>query len=1283
MNYIDLSLKSLTREEDNIYLLKDKIKKNRISIMLGAPGSGKSFILQKYKDENNNVELTSVKKFIKLKRQIDESVKILLLDGLDEYRRVADDKTFVLTEIGNKVNDLLKMNKNLKIIITCREMDWRGESDKNDLREEVNEEAIFFSIQPLSIEEQNKLADLLNIDNKDIFIRKFTNKGFLSNPQMFYMLSEIWKNNRDEISSKTNLYKQFIVSAREQNQNHLQSSFYIEQGEMFKIVGYLAFYYVFSGIDNFDNNFIDEISNSEKGYKKELLEEVLKTKIFSEGKFIHRTIAEYTLANYIFKYKLDDSIEISKERIKNLFVKNVKIPTELRGTYAWLCSLSADQDFIQVDPYYQAIHGDNSLFNIEDKKKIILAVKEYSKTNPYFFEFGQRMELEGFYTIELDNFLINEYDKALKFENHYIDFIINIITQSEEISDNLKAFLKEKIEENLIPTYYKEDFIKLFILEPDYLQDVVEKIKSGDILDKDDRLKERILNILYPKYIDHTKISEYLILYTHKRIIGYCNYLYKTEYDNKYELLKRIYELSCDDSREVKLKLPKLVKSFVSDYFLETLLKYDESLEAKEIYAIIEYFNTYYSDFEKIKFESYRYEITDKVKVSEEKLQRLANELFEIYIDKMLSKENETLNIHSLTCDFNYFFSYKSPNNQSEVLLKKMNKNFEKKVNKDLFFRGLNCLLKDENNKPIIPKNIEELIIKYGLEEEFNNWLNPKRQDWEIESQQQEKKWKEEEIEAKRRNEKYFENKSDEEIQKCFGDLGWIAHLFYFDNSKKEKIYLENATLERLKAVLKDTIYNELIEPKLLTLNSLAKDSPSANRNIDIVYYVSLVLNEDEEIIIDDVELKKYLYTNTLKQSKAINIQKSNFIKRLEKNDLNFVKGCLKEYIELLLEEQFYEIKHIVNKYTNLDSNIDNLKRIAMSHGSNLSDIKNSISENFLNIYAFNLEMSDLIELEKLEMNTDNKNAVEALIVFNNNKKENFTIDMATSFHSLIRDNAQELYDGFKNFDSKLRIKIISYMMSAFKINKSIEEVNGIQSPKNECASFLKRTSLMFFDIEELETLSELHSSDDDTWKNKILNKLNELQQQQSDSLHESYKVKNIKKFIFDSAILSKKDFFTEVSYKIEKLKQEIEDNINNDKNSFYSEVKLVKSKKTEEASRDIILQRLNDKYGSELLSTKEQYLADNRLDINVKYKSNFSYQVQIECKRDDNGELYEGIQNQLIDKYFSSNVQYGIYLIFYFRKLKNKSLMLKKVYDSIPNGYEDKIKVICIDLVI
>lgn len=73
---------------------------------------------------------------------------------------------------------------------------------------------------------------------------------------------------------------------------------------------------------------------------------------------------------------------------------------------------------------------------------------------------------------------------------------------------------------------------------------------------------------------------------------------------------------------------------------------------------------------------------------------------------------------------------------------------------------------------------------------------------------------------------------------------------------------------------------------------------------------------------------------------------------------------------------------------------------------------------------------------------------------------------------------------------------------------------------------------------------------------------------------------------------------------------------------------------------------------------------------------------MQCECKKDKNRPaVYSGVKTQLIDNYLSAEVQYGIYLIFYFGDLKNKNLMLKKIDKNIPQQYKNKIKVLCIDL--
>ena len=47
MSYIDLSLKQKNAKEKELYKLSEIINNNKISVILGAPGSGKSSLFKK------------------------------------------------------------------------------------------------------------------------------------------------------------------------------------------------------------------------------------------------------------------------------------------------------------------------------------------------------------------------------------------------------------------------------------------------------------------------------------------------------------------------------------------------------------------------------------------------------------------------------------------------------------------------------------------------------------------------------------------------------------------------------------------------------------------------------------------------------------------------------------------------------------------------------------------------------------------------------------------------------------------------------------------------------------------------------------------------------------------------------------------------------------------------------------------------------------------------------------------------------------------------------------
>lgn len=1264
MNKIDLTLKKHDEKGTLTCKLYKAIEENNITIVLGAPGSGKTTILEKFYEENKSKsKFLKIDRFLKLEEKLEEKKEILLLDGLDEFRSVDAEKSFILTRLGYKISKL----NNIKIVISCREMDWYGETDTKALKDEIKKDVHVYNVLPLNLKQQKELAKILDVEKKDEFIEKFTDLGFLDNPQMFYMLTKVYEK-EEKIETKYDLYRLFIKEAKEKNTTNIINKVnIIEDNLFFKIVGYISFFYIFSGVKEFGENFIDNICNRKEGYERENIEKVLKSSLFNQNRFIHRTLAEFSLANYINSYLLEEKNKLSIERIKTLFIKNNRVPTELRGTYAWLCSLTRSEKLISYDPYYQAIHGDNSLFDDKLKQTILLKIKEYSKKNPWFFGFGEKIDLEGFYNKNLDDFLIKEFEEAIELNNHYQVLIIEIFNSAKKVTKRIENFLKEKVFLEDVRNIVKADILELFQEDINFLKKVLFEIENKRVLDKNDDLKEKILSVLYPRIIDKEQISKYLSLYGEK-VIGHCKYLYKTEYSDKFDLVDNLYKFKYYKKIRSKLSHNDNIKSFIDDYFLETILEYNKSLSAKDIYKIIKHFKQYYEDYREIKFNSYRYELEDKLQISENILIELANELYSLYIDDVV-QENE---FQVYLWNFKHFFNYKNPDKRSEILFSKMNKALKAETNRSIFFEALSYAKRDEGNKIIETKELLEKVQDYGLEEDFFNWKNPKKSQWQIEDEKIIKEKKEKEKSIRKKNEEHFKSMSDEEIQKNFGSLHYVAQNLYIESSTKKERYLKPQTLDRLKNILKKAIISEPIDPELLTLKSLAKNSFSARRNIDTMYYVSATLNK-EYAKIKNIEFKKYLFIVYMMHKHIVNIAQGSFLDDLKIIDEVFVKDTIKEYFILLLDEYGFKYKDAILPYIKKCDDIEKLEEliyIALPDGKSVCD---GLIDNFLKVFNFDISLLVLNELLEIETNEENRYLISALKILSENRREDFTISMAIAIQSIFEHKKKRIVEA----KSSIKIKIIDFMLNQFKTEASIENHNGWQSGKDITASFLRIEALEILSLEELKGLGKNYTSKDNIWTYRIANKISELESSKADSLHSLYSIEELKSVIFENKIISNEDFFTEISLRLDDLKDEIEDNRYNGKKPFYNENK---TSKNEEACRDEILRRLKDKY-QDINLTKEQHEADNRVDLNIKYNENSEFEIQIECKKDNNADIYKGIQEQLIGKYLSSKVKYGVYIIFYFGDRKDKEKFLKKVYATRPIEQKNFVKILCIDL--
>lgn len=1272
---VELYLKDKNSKTDTKFIFDEIVEKNDFIVILGAPGSGKSTILEEYENKHSCIK-TSFEDFVDYfddNIEIKKDTKVILIDELDEYK---GDQPTNKTPIRKFNTNFKKLPQNIKVVIACREMDW-GEKRYEIFLKEYIKEFVIFEILPLNEKQIDELFKINDIDKND-FNEKFQIPEVLTSPLLFDFAKKIYKKDKEDkevIKSKKDLYENFILKTKGYKKENRD-----EKKRFFEILGYLAMFKIFSNIDRFDDETLENLE-CEK-YKIGDFEKFLKTPIFKNNDFIHKTLAEFLAAKYLAEYKLSDEI-LSKYRIKNLFLKNNRIPTSLRNTFAWLCSFTQDWYFIKLDPFYQLIYNDNILDD-DLKIKIIEQIQRYDVEEIlcFFSEIYKRnikFDIsKEFYSENLDKIIRKNYEDSQN-NNHFIYFLNKIVNSTDNLSDEMKEFLEARLFDNKVESYYKADLIKIFEKDINLLKSLLDKIEKNEIEDSENMLREKILDILYPNYITPKEIVEHIKKYNYlknnttnitfalkRNRYGKILYLYKTDYKDQFDLVNEILDNFKDERAIISGSIEEFIEPFVQFYFVKTLLEYKKSLKkAEDIYKIIYHFSDKYEyhpdDFGSgfLFYKLQNNELKKEFNNSKEKLQELSNELFKIYVDLNI---NNFIDIRDFLNRFErYYVLY--PNNMKNILYQKITDN--KDINLNIIINIIDYIFpKDYYKIPILDDEIKSKIKELNIEKEIDEYLKEfykTEENKEKKKQHREqKKYGKKELEKKRSIAKeYFQNKSDKDI---LGDLCFISKCVY-DKYYRRDFLLSKETFYRLKNILKNANFKDLNFYNLLNLNSFFEFTYNdIERYYKIIFTIlHLKGNGSYKEIIDSEseEFLKYLYINSFKNDRRNDFPiKTNFFKSLEKQKIEFCKNTIKEYMILYIKKHFTpDLGEIFAKYIIKISSLEILKRLFT--GTYFID-------SFLSYFWLKLDINELKKISNIYDKAD------AFLVFRKDEFENFTSNMAeTILHTFdyIKSN---------NLDSKTKVKILYFCLSVIT-KKDLYNNDGLVASYFSLINF-PYNFLSQLNLNELNELNELYKKQSNSiWKNDILCYIKLQEQAKSDSEFKLLDIKKLKEFILNDAIISDRDFFDEVCFMLENLKQNIEDNRDNEKNMFYNEDK---KSKNENNIRDIIVARLNDRMSENFGKIREKFEGNNRCDINIFHKTKY-YEVQVECKKDANKEIINGVNTQLIKKYLSSKVKFGIYLVFYFGEI-NKSLedLKKEIKNNIYEEYKNNIKVICINFI-
>ena len=365
-------------------------------VILGDPGLGKSMLTQALGAQPGMkwVRAGTFKRTAKPDSLIVEGQRIIV-DGLDEIASAAPGSAvdFVLEKLS-------AMGKPA-FILSCREADWMGATDRTKIEDDYGAAPVLLSLQPFTRDDATVFLSrqFPEVDAEGV-LEHLANRGIealYGNPLTLRLLGEVAQAVGRLPDTRAQLFDRACrVMLKEQNPRHHDAS-HVQKSEEALLLAAGAVCAsqllceclgVYMGpVLNTPDGFIS-VADAAALVHGKAANDSLKTRLFraeGENRFehIHRVVAEYLGAKWLARCFEDG---VSEKRMFALFRQGEGVPTSLRGLHAWMAHFSAGltSRCIGADPYAVLRYGDAETLTIRQSQDLLAALKSLSKRDPYF-----------------------------------------------------------------------------------------------------------------------------------------------------------------------------------------------------------------------------------------------------------------------------------------------------------------------------------------------------------------------------------------------------------------------------------------------------------------------------------------------------------------------------------------------------------------------------------------------------------------------------------------------------------------------------------------------------------------------------------------------------------------------------------------------------------------------------------------------------------------------------------------------------------------------------------
>ena len=365
-------------------------------VILGDPGMGKT-ILTKMLGAQPNMVYCPAGTFVREadSRQLIGEGERIVVDGLDEIASA---------QPGGGVDAVLRQLSVMgrpPFVLSCREADWRGASDRVQMKQDYGEEPVLLHLQPFSFEDAHVfLSNRFPTIDPSVVLSHLRDRGLdglYRNPLTLRLLGEVAQEEAPLPGSRAELLERACrAMLREENPVHHDAPHaQVRPEDLLLAAGAICAAQllcdrigVFTGPPaHIPEGFVSvgEVAALPFG---EAADAALQTRLFravGERRFthIHRVIAEYLGAAWLAQCVGE---RCSERRLFSLFRPGDGVPTSLRGLHAWIGHFDGclAHRSIATDPYAVLRYGDAETIGVEQARALLAALKELAQADPYF-----------------------------------------------------------------------------------------------------------------------------------------------------------------------------------------------------------------------------------------------------------------------------------------------------------------------------------------------------------------------------------------------------------------------------------------------------------------------------------------------------------------------------------------------------------------------------------------------------------------------------------------------------------------------------------------------------------------------------------------------------------------------------------------------------------------------------------------------------------------------------------------------------------------------------------